>query len=57
MSNLNWFTSVVGLIRPQTMWKLITGVIIIKADFSERSYDKSETLHAIDGILAKVYQK
>jgi len=39
------------------MWKLIPGVIIINAGLSERSYERSGTLYAIDIISAKLYQK
>ena len=39
------------------MWKLIPRVIIIKAGLSERSYERLETLHAIDINLPKLYLK
>jgi len=39
------------------MWKLIPEVIITIADLSESSYERSESLRAIDNILAELHQK
>jgi len=39
------------------MWKLILGVITINTGLTERSYERLETLRAIDITLAKLYQK
>jgi len=39
------------------MWKLIPGGIIMIAGLCERSYKRSETLHAVDKISAKLHHK